>query len=173
VANLAFEALSRRFDSLTGRQVLRFNTVFRDREIRHETWGGGGGDPEQTEVHQCGLTVPMTRSQFNLLGDMEPPVRTGTLTQRPEISLQPSPSVIARDADPGKLNCYLPVHTHPRRFSAVTPLSMVHFYRIEWQGKASQGMLWANRKFFFSVLDRTTGHSPETVSQGHPGPVDS
>lgn len=64
-------------------------------------------------------------------------------------------SVIALDADTGKMKWYYQFTPHDERDYDSDQVPVLA--DIEWQGKPRKVMLWANRNGFFYVLDRTTG----------------
>ena len=66
-----------------------------------------------------------------------------------------SDSVVALDADTGKLKWYFQFSPHDDYdYDSVQVPVLAD---MEWKGKPRRVMLWANRNGFYYVLDRTTG----------------
>jgi alcohol dehydrogenase (cytochrome c) len=64
-------------------------------------------------------------------------------------------SVLALDADTGKMKWYYQFTPHDERDYDSDEIPVLA--NIEWQGKPRKVMLWANRNGFFYVFDRATG----------------
>lgn len=139
------------YDAKSGKRVWRFYTIPGPGEAGHETWTGdswktGGGptwltgsfDPELNLIY-WGVGNPGPNYQ----GD----VRSG-------INLY-SNSVVALDADTGKLRWYFQFTPHDEHdWDAVQIPVLVD---AEFRGKKRKLMLWANRNAFYYILDRETG----------------
>ncbi len=139
------------FDAKTGKEQWRFYTIPGPGEPGHETWGGdswklGGGSGWVT-----GSYDPQTNLIFWGIGNPGPDWN-GDI--RPGDNLY-SCSVVALDADTGKLKWYFQFSPHNEYDYDSVQIPVLA--DIEWQGKPRKVMLWANRNGFFYVLDRVTG----------------
>ena len=76
------------------------------------------------------------------------------MSERPDDNLY-SDSVVALDADTGKLKWYYQFTPGDEYDWDSTQIPVLA--DIDWQGKPRKVMLWANRNGFFYVLDRATG----------------
>ncbi len=139
------------YDSRTGREVWRFNTIPGPGEPGHETWGGDSWQTGGGPVWVTGSYDPALNLTYWGTGNPSPDWNSDA---RPGDNLY-SDSVIALDADTGKLKWYYQFTPHDDfDFDSVQVPVLAD---IEWQGKPLKVMLWANRNGFFYVLDRTTG----------------
>ncbi len=140
------------FDVKTGNELWRFQTTPNSpTDPGADTWGGDsykhGGDP----VWVTGSYDPETNLTFWGTGDPNPGWNGDS---RPGDNLY-SDSVVALDADTGKLKWYYQFMPHDEfDFDSVQVPVLAN---IEWKGQPRKVMLWANRNGFFYVLDRTTG----------------
>src|SRR6202008_590205 len=66
-----------------------------------------------------------------------------------------SDSVVALDADTGKLSWHFQFSPHDEFDFDSTQVPVL--VDMAWQGRPRKVMMWANRNGFFYVLDRTTG----------------
>jgi alcohol dehydrogenase (cytochrome c) len=139
------------FNVKTGKEEWRFYTIPGPGEPGHETWGGdswklGGGSGWLT-----GSYDPETNLIFWGIGNPSPDWN-GDI--RPGDNLY-SCSVVALDADTGKLKWYFQFSPH-NEFD-YDSVQIPVLANIDWEGKPRKVMLWANRNGFFYVLDRVTG----------------
>ncbi|HUO21580.1 MAG TPA: PQQ-dependent dehydrogenase, methanol/ethanol family [Caulobacteraceae bacterium] len=139
------------YDGKTGREAWRFNTVPGPGEPGHETWSGddwvhGGGPTWVTGSYDPALNL-VYWGVGNPGPDWNP-------DQRPGDNLY-TDSVVALDADTGRLKWHFQFTPHDGYdYDSVQVPVLAD---MDWQGKPSKLMLWANRNGFFYVLDRATG----------------
>lgn len=135
----------------TGKEMWRFYTIPGPGEPGHETWAGdswktGGGSIWMTGSYDAALNLTYW-GVGNAGPDYNGDVRLGD-------NLYTS-SVVALDADSGKLKWYYQFSPHDEfDFDAVQVAVLAD---IPWKGQPRKVMLWANRNGFFYVLDRSTG----------------
>jgi alcohol dehydrogenase (cytochrome c) len=140
------------YDVKTGDELWRFwTTPNTASDPGADTWGGDsykhGGDP----VWVTGSYDPETNLTYWGTGDPNPGWGGDT---RPGDNLY-SDSVLALDADTGKLKWYFQFTPHDEfDYDSVQVPVLVD---IEWRGQPRKAMLWANRNGYFYVLDRTNG----------------
>src|SRR5580700_4248032 len=145
------------WDAKTGKEVWRFNTVPGPGEPGYETWMGKDGKPNDSWMH-CGAPIWVTGSydpESNLTfwgtgnagPDWDGDARLGDNLY--------SSSVIAVDADTGKLKWYYQFSPHNEFDWDATQVPVLA--DIQYQGSPRKVMLWANRSGMFYVLDRTNG----------------
>ena len=139
------------YDAHTGKEAWRFYTIPGPGDPGHETWEGDswqiGGGP----VWMTGSYDPTLNLTYWGVGNPSPDwngdVRLGDNLY--------SDSVVALDADTGKLKWYYQFTPHDDLdFDSVQVPVLAD---IEWQGQKRKVILWANRNGFFYVLDRQTG----------------
>ncbi len=139
------------YDAATGREVWRFNTVPGPGEKGGETWSGDsylhGGAP----IWVTGSYDPQTNLTFWGTGNPGPDwdgrARMGDNLY--------SCSVIALDADTGKLSWHYQFNPHNEFDWDATQVPVLA--DIDFAGKPTKAMLWANRNGVTYVLDRTNG----------------
>jgi alcohol dehydrogenase (cytochrome c) len=135
----------------TGKEMWRFYTIPGPGEPGHETWAGdswktGGGSIWMTGSYDAALNLTYW-GVGNAGPDYNGDVRLGD-------NLYTS-SVVALDADTGKLKWYYQFSPHDEfDFDAVQVAVLAD---MPWKGQPRKVMLWANRNGFFYVLDRSTG----------------
>jgi alcohol dehydrogenase (cytochrome c) len=139
------------YDVHTGNELWRFNQIPSPGEPGFETWKGDswkhGGGP----IWVTGSYDPETNLTFWGTGNPNPGWNGDP---RPGDNLY-SDSVVALDADTGKLKWYYQFTPHDEfDWDAVQVPVLAD---IQWQGRPRKTMLWANRNGFFYVLDRVTG----------------
>src|SRR5258708_19230858 len=150
-AEFAIRGFIGAYDSRTGRQAWRFNTVPGPGELGHETWGADSWQTGGAPVWVTGSYDPALNLTYWGTGNPSPDWNSDA---RPGDNLY-SDSVIALDADTGKLKWYYQFTPHDDfDFDSVQVPVLAD---IEWQGKPLKAMVWAHRNGFFYVLDRTTG----------------
>jgi alcohol dehydrogenase (cytochrome c) len=141
------------YDVKTGKEVWRFNTspMSADEPIA-KTWAGDswkhGGDP----IWNGGAYDPDTNLTFWGTGNPNPGWNGDP--RAPGDNLY-SDSVVALDADTGKLKWYYQFTPGDEYDWDSTQVPVL--VNMDWKGQPRKVMLWANRNGFFYVLDRTTG----------------
>src|SRR5580658_7193754 len=145
------------WDVKTGKEVWRFNTVPGPGEPGNDTWNGKDGKPNDSWKHGgapiwvTGSYDPESNLTFwgtgNAGPDWDGDARLGDNLY--------SSSVIALDADTGKLKWYYQFSPHNEFDWDATQIPVLA--DIQFQGSPRKVMLWANRNGMFYVLDRTNG----------------
>jgi alcohol dehydrogenase (cytochrome c) len=145
------------WDANTGKEVWRFYTVPGPGEPGNETWLGKDGKPNDSWMHggapiwETGSYDPESNLTFwgtgNAGPDWDGDARLGDNLY--------SSSVIALDADTGKLKWYYQFSPHNEFDWDATQIPVLA--DIQFQGNPRKAMLWANRNGMFYVLDRTNG----------------
>jgi len=139
------------YDSETGKLVWRFNTVPGEGERGSETWGGdswkrGGGSTWITGTYDPELNL-IYWGIGNPGPDMDGDVRRGDNLY--------SCSVVALDADTGKLKWYYQFTPHDvHDWDAISDPVLVD---LTIKGRKVKALIQANRNGFFYTLDRTNG----------------
>ncbi len=139
------------YDPATGKRLWRFHTIPGPGEPGHESWSGqswetGGGPTWVTGSFDPKLNL-VYWGTGNPAPDWNGDVRLGD-------NLYAS-SVIALDADTGKLKWYFQFTPHDMHdWDAVQIPVLVD---AEFRGRQRKLMYWGNRNAFFYVLDRETG----------------
>jgi len=135
----------------TGKLVWRFNTVPGEGEPGSETWSGeswklGGGSTWITGTYDPALNL-IYWGIGNPGPDMDGDVRRGDNLY--------SCSVVALDADTGKLKWYYQFTPHDvHDWDAISDPVLVD---LTIEGRAVKALIQANRNGFFYALDRVTG----------------
>ena len=141
------------YDIKTGKELWRFYTApMSADDPAAKTWAGDSWKHGGSPVWNSGSYDPETNLTFWGTGNPNPGW-SGDV-RAPGDNLY-SESVVALDADTGKLKWYFqftPGDEYDWDSTQVPVLA-----DINWQGKPRKVMLWANRNGFFYVLDRTTG----------------
>jgi len=145
------------FDANTGKEVWRFYTIPAPGEPGHDTWHDKDGKPNDSWLHGgapiwvTGSYDPETNLTFWGTGNPGPDYNGDN---RMGDNLYSS-SVVAIDADTGKLKWYYQFSPHDEFDwdSTQTPV----LADINFRGTPRKVMLWANRNGVFYVLDRTNG----------------
>lgn len=140
------------YDVKTGDELWRFYTapVSADDPVA-KTWAGESWKHGGSPIWVTGSYDPETNTTFWGTGN---PNAGWNGDNRGGDDLY-SDSVVALDADTGKLKWYYQFTPHDEYDwdSVQVPV----LANIDWQGKPRKVMLWANRNGFFYVLDRTSG----------------
>jgi alcohol dehydrogenase (cytochrome c) len=139
------------YDAHTGKEVWRFNTVPGPGEQGHETWGGNSWETGGAPVWVTGSYDPALNLTYWGTGNPSPDWNGDV---RPGDNLY-SDSVVALDADTGKLKWYYQFTPHDDLDYDAAQVPVLA--DREWEGRQRKVMLWANRNGFFYMLDRTTG----------------
>lgn len=139
------------YDPQTGRRLWRFYTIPGPGEPGHETWEGDSWKTGGAPTWLTGSYDPELNLVYWGTGNPSPDwngeVRKGDNLY--------SSSVIALDADTGKLKWYFQFTPHDvHDWDAVQIPVLVD---DEFRGRRRKLMYWANRNSFFYVLDRVTG----------------
>ena len=140
----------------TGKEMWRFHNIPEPGEPGHDTWGGdswktGGGSVWVTGSYDAG-----TNLTYWGIGNPGPDWNGDS---RPGDNLY-TDSVVALDADTGKLKWYYQFSPHDEfDYDAVQVPVLAD---VQWTGKDGvkrprKVMMWANRNGLFYVLDRTSG----------------
>ena len=145
------------YDVNTGKEVWRFNTVPGPGEPGYETWLDKNGKPSQDYIHGgapiwvTGSYDPATNLTMWGTGNAGPDYNGDN---RIGDNLYAS-SVIALDADTGKLKWYYQFSPHDEFDWDATQVPVLA--DINFKGAPRKVMMWANRNGVFYVLDRTNG----------------
>ena len=139
------------YDARTGRQAWKFNTIPGPGEPGNETWSGDSWMHGGASVWVTGSYDEQLNLTYWGIGNPGPDwnsdVRQGSNLY--------SDSVVALDADTGKLKWYFQFSPHDDfDYDSVQVPVLAD---MEWKGKMRRVMLWANRNGFYYVLDRITG----------------
>jgi alcohol dehydrogenase (cytochrome c) len=139
------------YEAGTGRQVWRFDTIPKPDDPAHDSWRGGDWEHGSAAVWLTGSYDPDLNLTYWGTGNPGPDWNPD---QRPGDNLY-SDSVLALDADTGKLKWYFQFTPHdPYDYDSVQIPVLVN---ANWNGSPRRLMLWGNRNGFFYVLDRVTG----------------
>ena len=139
------------YDAKTGKEVWRFNTIPGPGEPGHETWSGDDWKNGGASVWNTGSYDPELNLTYWGVGNPGPDWNPD---QRPGDNLY-SDSVVALDPDTGQLKWHFQFTPHDPYDYDSTQVAVLA--DIEWQGRPTKAMMWANRNGFFYVLDRTNG----------------
>jgi alcohol dehydrogenase (cytochrome c) len=145
------------WDVNTGKELWRFYTVPGPGEPGHETWLGKDGKPNDSWMHggapiwETGSYDPESNLTYwgtgNAGPDWDGDARLGDNLY--------SSSVIALDADSGKLKWYYQFSPHNEFDWDATQIPVLA--DIQFKGSPRKVMMWANRNGMFYVLDRSNG----------------
>jgi alcohol dehydrogenase (cytochrome c) len=139
------------YDVKTGKEDWRFYTIPGPGEPGHETWTGDSWKTGGASVWVTGSYDPALNLTYWGIGNAGPDYNGD---ERDGDNLYSS-SVVALDADTGKIKWYYQFSPHDEfDYDAVQVPVLAD---INWQGRPRNVMLWANRNGFFYVLDRATG----------------
>ena len=144
------------YDANTGKEIWKFYTspTSADDPVA-KTWAGDtwkhGGSP----IWNDGSYDPETNLVFYGAGNPNPVSNGGERTPDSKFDNLYSESVVALDADTGKLKWYFQFTPGDEYDWDATQVPVLA--DITWNGKPRKVMLWANRNGFFYVLDRQTG----------------
>jgi alcohol dehydrogenase (cytochrome c) len=139
------------YDAKTGKEVWRFYTIPGPGEPGHETWQNDAWKTGGGSVWVTGSYDPELNLTYWGIGNPGPDWNGDP---RPGDNLY-TDSVVALDADTGKLKWYYQFSPHDEfDYDSVQVPVLAD---MEWQGRPRKVMMWANRNGLFYVLDRTTG----------------
>jgi alcohol dehydrogenase (cytochrome c) len=139
------------FDARTGKEDWRFYTIPGPGEPGHETWAGDSWKLGGAAIWNTGSYDPETDLTFWGTGN---PAPDWDGRERAGDNLY-SDSVVALDADTGKLKWYYQFTPHDEVDYDSTQVPVLA--DMDWHGQPRKVMLWANRNGLMYVLDRTTG----------------
>ena len=141
------------YDAKTGKEAWRFYTIPGPGEPGHETWPGNSDSWQHggASVWVTGSYDPDLNLTYWGIGNPGPD-RNGD--ERAGDNLYAC-SVVALDADTGKLKWYYQFSPHDEFDYDSTQVPVLA--DMQWQGSLRQVMMFANRNGFFYVLDRATG----------------
>lgn len=139
------------FDAKTGKEVWRFYTIPAPGEPGSETWSGDAWKTGSGSVWNEGSFDPELNQVYFGVGNPGPDWNPA---QRPGDNLY-TDSVIALDPDTGKLKWYF--QFSPNDCCDYDSTQVPVLADMEWNGKPTKVMMWANRNGFFYVLDREKG----------------
>jgi alcohol dehydrogenase (cytochrome c) len=139
------------YNAKTGKEAWRFYTIPGPGEPGHETWSGDSWKRGGAAIWNTGAYDPETNLTFWGIGNPAPDTN-GDVRKGDNLY---SDSVVALDADTGKLKWYYQFTPHDTMDYDSTQVPVLA--NIQWQGRPRKVMLWANRNGVFYVLDRTTG----------------
>lgn len=144
------------FDVHTGKEVWRFYTIPGPGEPGNETWKGDSWKHGGASIWVTGSYDPDLNLTYWGIGNPGPDWNGDN---RLGDNLY-TDSVVALDADTGKLKWYYQFSPHDEFDYDSTQVPVL--VDMPWQGKDGQTrqrkvMLWANRNGLFYVLDRSTG----------------
>ena len=138
-------------DTKTGKEAWRFYTIPGPGEPGHESWKDDSWQHGGASVWVTGSYDPESNLTFWGVGNPGPDWNGDN---RLGDNLYAC-SVVALDADTGKLKWYYQFSPHDEFDYDATQIPVLA--DIEWQGRPRKVMMWANRNGLFYVLDRTTG----------------
>src|SRR5207248_7704062 len=143
-------------DAKTGSELWRFHTIPQPGESGNETWSGDSWKRGGAAVWNTGAYDPESNLTYWGIGN---PAPDWDGRQRLGDNLY-SDSVVALDADSGKLKWYYQFTPHDEMDYDAAQVPVLA--DMPWPDKSGQGqprkvMLWANRNGLMYVLDRTNG----------------
>jgi alcohol dehydrogenase (cytochrome c) len=139
------------WDANTGKELWRFYTVPGPGEPGNETWSGDSWMHGGAPIWETGSYDPETNLTFWGTGNAGPDWN-GDARKGDNLY---SSSVIALDADTGKLKWYYQFSPHNEFDWDSTQIPVL--VDMPFNGQQRKLMLWANRSGMFYVLDRTNG----------------
>jgi len=139
------------YDAATGKRVWRFNTIPQPGEPNFGTWAGDSWKTGGVATWNTGSYDPATNTVF--WGTSNPwPDYNGDFRAGDNLY---SCSVLALDADTGKLKWYYQLTPHDTHDWDATQIPIL--IDGPWRGKQRNLMAWAARNGFFYLLDRNSG----------------
>ena len=139
------------YEADTGKRAWRFWTIPAPGEPGNETWGGDSWKHGGAAAWMTGTYDSQLNTIYWGIGNPAPNLYGAA---RPGDNLF-SDSVVALDADTGKLRWYFQFTPHDTYDYDATETPML--VDLPWQGRVRHLLLQANRNGFFYVLDRETG----------------
>jgi alcohol dehydrogenase (cytochrome c) len=139
------------FDPKTGKEIWRFYTIPGPGEPGFESWNGDDWKTGGAPVWNIGTYDPSLNLVYYGTGNPGPDWNPA---QRPGDNLY-SDSVLALDPDTGKLKWHFQFTPNDGNDYDSTQVPVLA--DMDWNGKPTKVMMWANRNGYFYVLDRETG----------------
>src|SRR5712692_3532673 len=144
------------YDAATGKEAWKFYTIPGPGEPGHESWAGDSWQHGGASVWVTGSYDPQLNLTYWGIGNPGPDYNSD---KRGGDNLY-SDSVVALDADTGKLKWYFQFTPHDDFDFDSTQVPVLA--DINWTDRGGRAqprkvMLWANRNGFFYALDRTSG----------------
>jgi alcohol dehydrogenase (cytochrome c) len=141
------------YDVKTGNEIWRFDTAPNSASAPEaKTWTADSWKHGGSPIWNSGTYDPETNLTFWGTGNPNPGWNGDTRTPADNLY---SDSVVALDADTGKLKWYFQFTPGDEYDWDATQVPVL--VDMEWQGRPRKLMIWANRNGFFYVLDRVTG----------------
>ena len=141
------------YDVKTGKELWRFDTApISADQPEAKTWAGDSWKHGGSPIWNGGAYDPETNLTFWGTGNPNPGWNGDPRTPGDNLY---SDSVIALDADTGKLKWYYQFTPGDEYDWDATQVPVLA--TMDWKGQPRKVMLWANRNGFFYVLDRTSG----------------
>jgi alcohol dehydrogenase (cytochrome c) len=139
------------YDAKTGKETWRFDVIPGPGKPGHDSWDEDGWKNGGGSVWVTGSYDPELNLTYWGIGNPGPDWNP---SQRPGDNLY-TDSVVALDADTGQLKWHFQFTPHDGYdFDSVQVPVLAD---INWQGRPTKVMMWANRNGFFYVLDRASG----------------
>jgi alcohol dehydrogenase (cytochrome c) len=139
------------YDTATGKEVWRFNTVPAPGEPGSDTWSGDAWKSGGGSIWVTGTYDPALNLTYWGTGNPGPDFNPA---QRPGDNLY-TDSVVALDASTGKLTWHFQFTPADRYDWDSTQVPVL--VDAQWRGSPAKLLMLANRNGFFYVLDRVTG----------------
>jgi alcohol dehydrogenase (cytochrome c) len=139
------------YDSKSGRELWRFNTIPGTGEPGSESWSGEAWQHGGGSIWVTGSYDPAVNQTYWGVGNPGPDWNPD---QRPGDNLY-TDSVVALDADTGKLKWHY--QFTPNDGYDYDAVQVPVLADLMWKGTLTKAMLWANRNGNFYVLDREHG----------------
>jgi alcohol dehydrogenase (cytochrome c) len=139
------------YDAKTGKEVWRFHNIPEPGEPGHESWKNDGWMHGGGSVWVTGSYDAESNLTYWGIGNPGPDWNGDP---RPGDNLY-TDSVVALDADTGKLKWYYQFSPHDEFDYDSVQIPVLA--DMQWKGRPRKVMLWANRNGLFYVLDRATG----------------
>lgn len=139
------------YETTTGKEVWRFNTIPSPGERGSDTWRGDAWARGGGSIWVTGSYDPSLNLTYWGTGNPGPDFNPA---QRPGDNLFTN-SVVALDADTGALRWHFQFTPHDRYDWDSTQVPVL--VDAPWQGAPAKLLMLANRNGFFYVLDRVTG----------------
>ena len=139
------------FDPKTGKELWRFYTIPGPGEPGFESWNGDAWKTGGAPVWNAPSFDPSLNLIYFGTGNPGPDWNPA---QRPGDNLY-SDSVIALDPDTGKMKWHFQFTPNDGNDYDSTQVPVLA--DMDWNGKPTKVMMWANRNGYFYVLDRETG----------------
>jgi alcohol dehydrogenase (cytochrome c) len=141
------------YDAKTGKEIWKFDTAPNSANAPEaKTWTGDSWKHGGSPIWNVGSYDPETNLTYWGTGNPNPGWNGDP--RIPGDNLY-SDSVVALDADTGKLKWYYQFTPGDEYDWDATQVPVLA--TIDWKGQSRKVMLWANRNGFFYVLDRTNG----------------